>query len=229
MNQELAAKMNQELTVEQFPSWAFQRADEGPDHVFYSAPRLVVHLDEPSLAAITQLYRELLPADGVILDLMSSWKSHLPDDVQYRQVCGLGLNAEELRSNNRLDEFVVHDVNVDPRLPLNDGSFDAAVIALSVQYLIHPVELFAEARRTLKPNGLFIITYSHRMFPTKAIRRWQSLDMAGRRRLIETYFRLAGGFGEMTFSDRSPNRVNDPVHTVWARRPAGVAGLTSRT
>ena len=179
---------------------------------------MVVHLDEPSLQATRQLYRELLPAGGTILDIMSSWKSHLPDEIEYSKVCGLGLNAEELRRNDRLDEFVVHDVNEVPHLPFAAETYDAAVMAVSVQYLTKPVGLFAEVGRTLKPDGAFIVSYSHRLFPTKAVYIWQSLDMGSRRRLIETYFRGAGCYDETNFADRSPNEPNDPIHAVWARR-----------
>lgn len=201
-----------------FPDWAFRRVDESPDTIFYAEPRMVVHLDEPSLKAITQLYRQLLPAGGTILDIMSSWKSHLPDEIEYSKVCGLGLNAEELRRNGRLDECVVHDVNEVPRLPFDDGSYDAAIMAVSVQYLTKPVELFAEVGRTLKSDGAFIVSYSHRLFPTKAVYIWQSLDMGNRRRLIETYFRDAGCYDQTSFADRSPVGPNDPIHAVWARR-----------
>ncbi len=210
-----------------FPAWAFQRVDDSPDSVFYALPRMVVHLDEPSLMGITQLYRQLLPAGGTILDIMSSWKSHLPDEVEYAKVCGLGLNAEEMRCNDRLDEFVVHDVNKIPHLPFPDESYDAAVMAVSVQYLTKPVELFAEVGRTLKSKGAFIVTYSHRHFPTKAVYIWQSLDMGNRRGLIETYFRDAGCFDETTFVDRSPDEPHDPMHAIWALRSVRAAGADS--
>ena len=213
--------------ADRFPDWAFRRVDESPDSIFYAEPRMVVHLDEPSLMAITQLYRQLLPAGGTIIDIMSSWKSHLPDEIEYAKVCGLGLNAEEMRCNDRLDEFVVHDVNEFPRLPIADESYDAAVMAVSVQYLTKPGELFAEVGRTLKSQGAFIVTYSHRLFPTKAVYIWQSMDMGSRRRLIETYFRDAGCFDETTFVDRSPDEPYDPIHAIWAVRSVRAAGADS--
>lgn len=209
---------------DRFPDWAFRRVDESSDGIFYAEPRMVVHLDEPSLTAITQLYRQLLPAGGTILDMMSSWKSHLPEEIEYSNVCGVGLNAEEMRRNDRLHEFVVHDVNRRPRLPFADASYDAAVMAVSVQYLTKPVELFAEVARTLRPEGEFIVTYSHRLFPTKAVYIWQSLDMGGRRRLIETYFRDAGYYEDPIFADRSPDERSDPIHAVWARRSPKESG-----
>ena len=59
-----------------FPEEAFGRYDESPDEEFYGTPRLVTHIDDRAIAAVTQLYRELFPAGGTVLDLMSSWVSH---------------------------------------------------------------------------------------------------------------------------------------------------------
>jgi hypothetical protein len=120
----------------------FRRQDEQDDRLFYRVARLATHIDDHAIAAVRQLYEELLPPDGTILDLMSSWKSHLPDELARRRVVGLGLNETELRENDQLDAWVVHDVNRDPQLPLPDAEFDAVVMAVSVQYLVHPIEVF---------------------------------------------------------------------------------------
>ena len=141
----------------------FRRLDESPDTDFYALPRLVTHIDDATIAALTALYRERIPAGARVLDLMSSWVSHLPADVAYASVAGLGMNAEELAHNPRLDERVVHDLNVSPTLPWDDGLFDAVVNAVSIQYLVRPVEVFAEIRRVLRPGGLSIVATSHRM------------------------------------------------------------------
>src|SRR5215207_9053924 len=79
------------------PEEAFRRYDETPDEEFYKTPRLVTHIDDRAIAAVTQLYREFFPLGGEILDLMSSWVSHLPPEVEYRRVIGLGMNEAELR------------------------------------------------------------------------------------------------------------------------------------
>jgi hypothetical protein len=129
------------------PADLFRRLDESPDTDFYAMPRLVTHIDDATIAALTALYRERIPAGARVLDLMSSWVSHLPADVAYVWVAGLGMNAEELAHNPRLDERVVHDLNVSPTLPWDDGLFDAVVNAVSIQYLVRPVEVFAEIRR----------------------------------------------------------------------------------
>src|SRR4029453_17659884 len=162
----------------------FRRLDESPDADFYAIPRLVTHIDDATIAALTALYRERIPAGARALALMSSWGSHLPADVAYACVAGLGMNAEELARNPRLTERVVRDLNVTPALPWDGGVFDAVVNAVSIQDLTRPVEVFAEVRRVLRPGGLHVVATSHRMFPTKAIAAWHALEPADRLRLV---------------------------------------------
>src|SRR5689334_11860131 len=104
----------EEEEMSDFPPTYFGGVGESGDENFYEQPRLVTHIDPGAIAAVTQLYRELLPADGAILDLMSSWVSHLPPEVQYRRVVGLGMNSVELDANPRLDERVVQNLNRAP-------------------------------------------------------------------------------------------------------------------
>jgi SAM-dependent methyltransferase len=195
----------------------FRRLDESPDADFYAVPRLVTHIDDATIAALTALYRERIPAGARVLDLMSSWVSHLPADVAYACVAGLGMNAEELARNPRLTERVVRDLNATPALPWADGVFDAVVNAVSIQYLVRPVEVFAEVRRVLRPGGLHIVATSHRMFPTKAIAAWHALQPADRLALVCRYVELAGGYDEPRVLDRSP-RDADPLWIVLASR-----------
>jgi SAM-dependent methyltransferase len=200
----------------------FRRQDERDDRLFYASPRLVTHIDDHAIAAIRKLYAELLPPGGEVLDFMSSWKSHLPEDVRYDRVVGLGLNETELRENAQLDAWVVHDANAEARLPFADGEFDAAVMAVSVQYLTRPVETFREVRRVLRPGAPFIVTFSNRLFPEKAIALWWSCDMEQRTRLVGAYFHYAGGWERITAQDRSerPGVPCDPLFAVWAFRSA---------
>jgi len=193
----------------------FRRLDESPDSEFYTLPRFVTHIDDATIAALTAFYREGLPARARVLDLMSSWVSHLPADVEYEGVAGLGMNAEELARNPRLTERVVQDLNVTPALPWDDASFDFVLNAVSIQYLTRPVEVFAEVRRVLRPGGAHIIATSHRMFPTKAIAGWHVLEPADRLRLICGYFVLAGGYETPCVLDRSPPDA-DPLWIVLA-------------
>ncbi|MCS6870069.1 MAG: methyltransferase domain-containing protein [Anaerolineae bacterium] len=209
----------------QFPREYFQRYDESPDELFYSAPRLVVHIDDGAIAAVTQLYSELLPETGHVLDLMSSWRSHLPSSFKGK-VSALGMNAEEMRQNPQVDEFVVQNLNRTPRLPYADQTFDGAVCTVSVQYLIDPVTVFKDVRRVLKPEAPFIITFSNRCFPTKAVAIWQVTNMAQKAALVASYLEAAG-FAEIRAEDRSPQArrslfgmsSGDPLVGVWGRRP----------
>lgn len=200
-----------------FPPHFFQREDSSADRFFYESPRLVTHIDDATIEALTGLYRDTLPPGGRILDLMSSWVSHLPPEVEYARVAGLGMNAEELRANPRLTDHAVCDLNADPTLPYEDASFDAVVCAVSVQYLTQPLAVFAEASRVLTPGGLCLVAFSHRMFPTKAIAIWKALGAEDRVRLVATYLALAGGLGEPLVIDRSPSGA-DPLWAVAAQR-----------
>lgn len=197
------------------PAELFARVDASDDGLFYRVPRLVQHIDATTIEALTDYYRETLPGGGRVLDLMSSWVSHLPMDVAFEHVAGLGMNAEELAANPRLDERVVQDLNVDPRLPFAVDTFNAVTVAVSVQYLVRPVEVFRDIARVLLPGGRLVIAMSHRCFPTKAIRAFHQLNAADRIRLVGTYFELAGGFSPPRYIDRSP-RVGDPLWIVTA-------------
>jgi len=197
----------------------FRRLDESRDSEFYALPRFVTHIDDATIAALTAFYRERLPPRARVLDLMSSWVSHLPADVEYACVAGLGMNAEELDRNPRLTERVVQDLNVTPALPWADASFDFVLNAVSIQYLTRPVEVFAEVRRVLRPGGAHIVATSHRMFPTKAIAAWHVLEPADRLRLICGYLELAGGYDVPCVLDRSPPDA-DPLWIVLASAAA---------
>ena len=200
------------------PPQAFARPDPTSDFEFYAQPRLVTHIDGPAIAAVTQLYRERLPAGGAVLDLMSSWVSHLPPEVGYSRVVGLGMNADELRANPRLDAFVVQSLNDNPVLPFGDGEFDGVTCCVSVQYLMRPVEVWREVARVCRPGAAAVITFSNRFFPTKAVLAWQMLDEAGHGALVTQYLQDAGGWRDIEFLDRSPSRRSDPLLAVVARR-----------
>src|SRR5215212_5360059 len=197
------------------PPEAFRRYDETPDEEFYKTPRLVTHIDEGAITAVTQLYREFLPPGGEILDLMSSWVSHLPQDIEYRRVIGLGMNEAELRHNERLDAYVIQNLNDNPRLPFGDAEFDGAGICVSIDYLTQPVEVLREVGRILRVGGPIIISFSNRCFPSKAVAIWHYLDDQGHMRLVERYLAEAGNFENIRSLDRSPRReYSDPLYAV---------------
>jgi SAM-dependent methyltransferase len=200
----------------QFPEWFFERADEGEDGRFYLVPRLVTHIDEGAIAAVGVLYEEL-GLTGRVLDLMGSWISHFRATPEHLTV--LGMNAAELERNPQAAATVVHDLNREPRLPFGDGEFDAAVCCVSVDYLVRPVEVFADVARVLRPGGPFAITFSNRCFPTKAIRGWLVTTDEQHCDLVAAYFRRAGGWDEPLAELRTPpGAPGDPLYAVWATR-----------
>ena len=210
------AKMDRQTDFE-FPPGAFHKSDTGDDATFYSPARLVTHIDEPATRALTAFYRTLLPAGGVVLDLMSSWVSHLPQEVSFKEVIGQGMNAEELRSNTRLNRSFVHNLNRTPTLPLETASCDAALCCVGVQYLQRPVDVFADVLRVLRPGAPFIVSFSNRCFPTKAVSIWQSLDDRGHAELVRLYFERAA-FHDITSKVLQDGSASDPLIAVTGRR-----------
>jgi SAM-dependent methyltransferase len=206
----------------------FARLDERADKLFYYQPRLVQHLDSHVRGQISALYGRLLTPGMKVLDLMSSWVSHLPDALDL-EVTGLGLNADELGSNPRLTTRTVHDLNEDPSLPCADGAFDAAICTASVEYLVNPVKVFQSVRRVLKPGAPFVLTFSERWFPPKVIQLWPAIHPFERVGLVLEYLRRAGGFADLeTESARGwPRPADDkyagqfpdadPLYAVWGR------------
>lgn len=176
----------------ELPAEAFAKHDPSPDPHFYREPRFVTHIDAPAIAAVTRLYAELLPPGGIILDMMSSWVSHLSPDTAYAAVIGHGLNQRELDANPRLTLRFVQDLNADPHLPLESASVDAALICVSVQYLQLPVTVLSEVARVLRPGSPVIISFSNRCFPTKAVAIWTALDATGHAQLVDLYLQRAG-------------------------------------
>lgn len=205
---------------DQHPSSFFDRDDESNDQSFYAEPRFVTHVDDKAINAIKQYLSQVLPKHGTILDLMSSWRSHLPDDYRNNQTIGLGLNDQEMRDNPDLDEWVIHDLNQNPKLPFKSEQFNAAILTVSIQYVTHPIEIFRETNRVLELGSSFHIIYSNRMFPTKAVAIWKSLDMTERASLIASYFSKSGSWTppkawDFTQRDQNPT---DPVNIVSASK-----------
>lgn len=199
-----------------FPPGFFDRQDPTPDTRFYAPDRLVTHIDEGAIEAVGSLYDELA-VEAEVLDLMSSWVSHF--HAAPRRLVVLGMNERELAANDQAAAQVVHDLNADPVLPFEDGSFDDAICCVSVDYLVRPVEVFAEVARVLRPGGRFVVTFSNRCFPTKVIRGWAMADMAGCVEIVRHYFALSGGFDDAVAQLRTePTGFGDPLWGVWAMR-----------
>lgn len=199
-------------------SSAFDRADESDDALFYSQPRFVTHIEPATIAAVTQLYRAILPPGGAILDLMSSWISHLPPEMSFARVAGLGMSREELAANPVLSDFAVQDLNRNPVLPFARAEFDASVICVSIQYLTDPVAVMREAGRVVKPGSPLVITFSNRCFPTKVVFAWQTTGDAGHLDLVAGYLEAAGQWDAIERLDRTPKNAPEPLLAVVARR-----------
>jgi SAM-dependent methyltransferase len=203
-----------------FPPEFFQRLDDSDDELFYNAPRFVVHIDDGAIAKVGEIYAQLLPQGGSILDLMSSWRSHLPNHVRPARLVGLGMNRAEMEDNPALTEVVIHNLNREPRMPLGDGEFDGAVVSVSIQYMTRPVEIFTDVARVLRPGAPLIVTFSNRMFPTKAVAIWHHLSEWDRVQLVGRYFMDAGLFENMGVIDRSgpSDPQSDPIWAVVGYR-----------
>jgi len=208
-----------------FPTtWPFterhlRREDASPDRRFYSQPRLVMHIDDPAIQALKAYYSTLFPASGAkVLDICSSWTSHYPSGWSGHRVAGLGMNKVELRKNPHLTEHIVHDLNQRPKLPFEDKSFDFVTNAVSVDYLVHPREVFDEIWRVLRPGGVAVMSFSNRYFPTKVINIWQQTTDSGHIWIAGSYFHFTN-FQDIVAKDISPSGGHsDPMYVIQARK-----------
>lgn len=212
-----------------------QKLDEANDALFYSAPRLVTHVDERFIQQLTELYQQRLTPNSCIFDMMSSWVSHLPSDMVFDRVEGHGMNAEELAKNPRLDHYFVQNLNENPILPFEDRTFDAVLNTVSVQYLQQPEAVFAEIYRVLKPGGIFIVSFSNRMFYQKAIAAWRDSSDASHLALVKRYFASVQGFSRPEEVANQGPQINpllqmmgmassDPFYAVIAERMEVLVG-----
>jgi len=211
-----------------FDAYPFIREDAENDAVFYQVPRLLPHIDLTASAEVASIYSRFLKPGIRVLDLMSSYMSHLPSDHSMT-VTGLGMNEQELSRNEGLDDFLVHDLNESPLMPFADKSFDLVICTASVEYLVQPLEVFREVARLLRPGGWFVNTFSNRWFPPKAISLWAQLHPFERLSLVQEYYRRAGVFEAINTEsvqglprppgDKYSGRIpwSDPVFAVWAR------------
>ena len=201
-----------DIPTDFFSKDTFDRRNTDPDSLFYRTDRFVHHIDNKARQNLSDIYKKLLCPGERILDLMASWESHMPLDLSFHAVHGIGLNPNELKNNPRLSSFHVQDMNTDGRLDFKDHSFDAVVCSLSIEYLVHPISAFKEVARVLKPGGRFVVSFSNRWFPEKVIRVWEDLHDFERMGLIVEYFRQSGRFKSIsTTSMRGyPRSMDDP-------------------
>ncbi|GFP84984.1 hypothetical protein PHJA_000642200 [Phtheirospermum japonicum] len=197
-----------------------------PDRDFYAFPRFVAHVDNNFISTLTNLYRELLRPEMEILDLMSSWISHLPEEVTYEKVVGHGLNPQELARNPRLDYFLVKDLNKEQEFEMESACFDAVLCTVSVQYLQQPEKVFAEIFQVLRPGGVFIVSFSNRLFYEKAISAWRDGTAYSRVQLVVQYFQCVEGFTQPRVIRKLPNANEEGDNSIFSRIK-GLLGLLS--
>lgn len=220
----------QTVPTDFFSDDPFGRMDWMDDTAFYSQPRFVSHIDAKAIEVINSVYEQLLKPGMDVLDLMSSWASHLPSSIPLGKVIGLGLNQEELVHNPQLTSYVIHDVNKIPHLPFASESFDAVICTVSVEYLTQPFAIFEEVARLLKSEGHFIVSFSNRWFPPKVVRIWLELHEFERMGLVLEYFLKSKQYKNLeTYSVRNFPRpkedkyidqttLSDPVFVVWGQK-----------
>ncbi|CAD7954527.1 unnamed protein product [Amoebophrya sp. A25] len=227
----------------------FHRQDESADERFYSQERIVEHIDKPAIAATVTYYRQSIldialgnilsgRAENTgdtkifrILDLCSSWISHLPTDLEKEgialEVTGLGMNQKELDLNQVLDRRVRQNLNVNPILPFPAESFDLVLNSVSVDYLTRPLEVFPEIKRVLRPGGRSVNVFSNRFFPTKVIDFWLRSDDLSHCKLAGSYFAATSeatssngsSWTDIAAYDISPNPgQSDPLFAVQATK-----------
>jgi SAM-dependent methyltransferase/FKBP-type peptidyl-prolyl cis-trans isomerase 2 len=220
----------QNQATDYFTENAFDRKDVRPDERFYDSPRFVQHIDDTAIEMVRNTYGRFLSGGMRVLDLMSSWQSHIPANVTLESLSGLGLNMEELKRNRQLTDFTVQNLNVNKILPYANNTFDAVLNTVSVEYLTDPIAIFTEVARVLRPGGHFIVTFSNRWFPPKAVKIWEELHDFERMGLVSEYFMRSGGFTNVnTYSIRGLPRphkdkyypdliYSDPVYAVWGQK-----------
>ncbi len=197
----------------EFPSGFFSRQDESDDARFYEFDRFVTHIDDRAIAAVSSLYTSL-GLTGSVLDIMSSWVSHFA--IAPTELVALGMNENELARNEMASSFVVHDLNLTPVLPFVDDRFDAVTCCVSIDYLVRPIDVLAEAARVTKPGGVVVCTFSNRCFPTKAVRGWLSIDEQTRVGLIEQFYGVTHSYADVQSKlCTPPNSYGDPLYAVW--------------
>ena len=208
----------------------FARLDTTPDTIFYKEPRFVEHVDEACVQSMTNYISNVFiqPNDDSVLDLCSSWTSHIQPTattLQLKRVSGLGMNSEELQSNKVLTDWTVMDLNAnsDFKLPYDDNSFDKILLQLSIDYLIHPIQVMKECSRILKKDGKIAILFSNRLFLSKAIGLWTGSDDIDHAYTVGSYLYFSEGFRDIKAIDLSTRNkkgmiIGDPLYVVTASK-----------
>jgi len=200
-----------------FPPQFFKRYDEEDDILFYKSPRRLIHVDNIAIKKLSEIFLSILPIKGVYLDLMSGWRSHLPQELKPSRVIGLGLNLSEMAENPQLDEYIIQDLNQNQSLVFRENEFDAVICTVSIQYLTKPVEVFKEVNRVLKPDGVFVVAFSDRFFSAKVIAGWMATSSQQRIQVVGRYFKNSNNWAWIKRNTFTPEHY-DPLYVVWASK-----------
>ena len=201
------------------------KSDICDDEIFYQQPRFVHHLSDSFRNRLTSLYSEYLLNHHIILDLMSSWVSHLPSNISYKKVIGHGMNEAELSSNERLDRFFVQNLNKKQNMPIEDSSVDVGLIVAGWQYLQYPEKVSLELSRVIKSDSLLIISFTNRAFWTKAPNIWTYSSEEKRIEYVTSVLTSNGWRIEKIFNEKTQDKKlfgfysseSDPFFSVIAR------------
>ena len=201
------------------------KSDICDDEIFYQQPRFVNHLSDSFRTRLTTLYSEYLLNHHIILDLMSSWVSHLPTNIRYKKVIGHGMNQAELSSNERLDSIFVQNLNKKQNMPIEDSSIDVGLIVAGWQYLQYPEKVSLELSRIIKSDSLLIISFTNRAFWTKAPNIWTYSSEEKRIEYVTSVLTANGWRIEKVFNEKTQDKKlfgfysseSDPFFSVIAR------------
>ena len=201
------------------------KSDISDDEIFYQQPRFVHHLSDSFRTRLTTLYSEYLLNHHIILDLMSSWVSHLPTNIRYKKVIGHGMNQAELSSNERLDSFFVLNLNKKQNMPIEDSSIDVGLIVAGWQYLQYPEKVSLELSRIIKSDSLLIISFTNRAFWTKAPNIWTYSSEEKRIEYVTSVLTANGWRIEKVLNEKTQDKKlfglysseSDPFFSVIAR------------
>lgn len=209
-----------------YPTTVPMQFDGVPDLLNDPQPAGCRLVDPAAIAAVIQLHREVLPAGGAILDLASGWISHLPPEIPYQRVVGVGNEPRELAENPFLDEWRVQNLNHDPVLPFSAAEFDGAILCVSVQHFTRPSEVIRDVGRVLRPGAPLIVTFSNCCLPAPPIACWRLLDDTGHLCLIAQHFTTARNWSDIRCLDRTPPGGPAPLYAVIGHStgPAPLSG-----
>lgn len=212
--------MGRDGIMTQFQAPAALAGDAASDPIF-ARETPFPEIDGAAIAAVTDLYREMLPPGGAILDVLSGWVSHLPPEAPYRRVVGIGSDHRALAENPFLDEWRGQDLNGNPFLPFASGEFDGATICAAIQNLARPAEVIREIARVLRPGAPLIVSFSNRCLASKAIGCWCLHDETGQLCLVAQHFAEAGNWADIRCLDRTPPQGGVPLYAVIGRSLGG--------